>query len=178
MGSSCHGPSQRRQQRNADHCRFNRRMRKTACPVVWKGCGVQLPSAPSNRRDSTLSVPNLSPARHRAPAPTPNPQTATAYQSSNSPFCPPPTKRTGRAHPSGGTRLCRSQIRPRRVPDPQRQHRIHKQPPPTKGTARGHPSGGTRLRRSQISRRRALNPQRQHPTNKPTPAYHSTPSIL
>ena len=27
---------------------FNRRMRKTACPVVWKGCGVQLPSAPSN----------------------------------------------------------------------------------------------------------------------------------
>jgi hypothetical protein len=23
-------------------------MRKTACPVVWKGCGVQLPSAPSN----------------------------------------------------------------------------------------------------------------------------------
>ena len=29
---------------------FNRRMRKTACPVVWKGCGVQLPSAPSNQR--------------------------------------------------------------------------------------------------------------------------------
>ena len=28
---------------------FNRRMRKTACPVVWKGCGVQLPSAPSNQ---------------------------------------------------------------------------------------------------------------------------------
>jgi hypothetical protein len=27
---------------------FNRRMRKTACPVVWKGCGVKLPSAPSN----------------------------------------------------------------------------------------------------------------------------------
>jgi hypothetical protein len=29
---------------------FNRRMRKTACPVVWKGCGVKLPSAPSNQR--------------------------------------------------------------------------------------------------------------------------------
>ncbi len=29
---------------------FNRRMRKTACPVVWKGCGVQLPSAPSNHQ--------------------------------------------------------------------------------------------------------------------------------
>lgn len=28
---------------------FNRRMRKTARPVVWKGCGVQLPAAPSNR---------------------------------------------------------------------------------------------------------------------------------
>ena len=28
---------------------FNRRMRKTACPVVWKGCGVKLPSAPSNQ---------------------------------------------------------------------------------------------------------------------------------
>ena len=27
---------------------FNRRMRKTARPVVWKGCGVQLPAAPSN----------------------------------------------------------------------------------------------------------------------------------
>ncbi len=22
---------------------FNRRMRKTACPVVWKGCGAQSP---------------------------------------------------------------------------------------------------------------------------------------
>ena len=30
---------------------FNRRMRKTACPVVWKGCGVQLPSAPSNQKN-------------------------------------------------------------------------------------------------------------------------------
>ena len=28
---------------------FNRRMRKTARPVVWKGCGVKLPSAPSNQ---------------------------------------------------------------------------------------------------------------------------------
>jgi hypothetical protein len=30
---------------------FNRRMRKTACPVVWKGCGAQSPQPhpiPSN----------------------------------------------------------------------------------------------------------------------------------
>ena len=27
---------------------FNRRMRKTACPVVWKGHGVQLPVTPSD----------------------------------------------------------------------------------------------------------------------------------
>ena len=33
---------------------FNRRMRKTACPVVWKGCGVQLPSAPSNQNESKI----------------------------------------------------------------------------------------------------------------------------
>ena len=28
---------------------FNRRMRKTACPVVWKGHGVQLPVPPSDQ---------------------------------------------------------------------------------------------------------------------------------
>jgi hypothetical protein len=28
---------------------FNRRMRKTACPVVWKGHGVQIPVTPSNQ---------------------------------------------------------------------------------------------------------------------------------
>jgi hypothetical protein len=33
---------------------FNRRMRKTACPVVWKGCGVKLPSAPSNLEGAAL----------------------------------------------------------------------------------------------------------------------------
>ena len=27
---------------------FNRRMRKTACPVVWKGHGVQSPVPPSD----------------------------------------------------------------------------------------------------------------------------------
>ncbi len=30
---------------------FNRRMRKTACPVVWKGHGVQLPVTPSDQSD-------------------------------------------------------------------------------------------------------------------------------
>ena len=35
---------------------FNRRMRKTACPVVWKGCGVKLPSAPSNPSDSKIRL--------------------------------------------------------------------------------------------------------------------------
>ena len=29
---------------------FNRRMRKTACPVVWKGHGVQLPVPPSDQK--------------------------------------------------------------------------------------------------------------------------------
>ena len=29
---------------------FNRRMRKTARPVVWKGYGVQLPVPPSDQR--------------------------------------------------------------------------------------------------------------------------------
>ncbi len=27
---------------------FNRRMRKTACPVVWKGHGAKLPVSPSD----------------------------------------------------------------------------------------------------------------------------------
>ena len=33
------------------NAQFNRRMRKTACPVVWKGHGVQLPVTPSDHRN-------------------------------------------------------------------------------------------------------------------------------
>ena len=38
------------------NAQFNRRMRKTACPVVWKGHGVQLPVTPSDQADR-LSFP-------------------------------------------------------------------------------------------------------------------------
>jgi len=34
---------------------FNRRMRKTACPVVWKGHGVQLPVPPSDLKQLRLT---------------------------------------------------------------------------------------------------------------------------
>ena len=33
---------------------FNRRMRKTACPVVWKGHGVQSPVPPSDPYGTSL----------------------------------------------------------------------------------------------------------------------------
>ena len=33
---------------------FNRRMRKTACPVVWKGHGVQSPVPPSDQKTIRL----------------------------------------------------------------------------------------------------------------------------
>jgi len=38
---------------------FNRRMRKTACPVVWKGHGVQLPVTPSDQ--PTMATENMKP---------------------------------------------------------------------------------------------------------------------
>jgi len=36
---------------------FNRRMRKTACPVVWKGHGVQLPVTPSDPKAAETGAP-------------------------------------------------------------------------------------------------------------------------
>jgi hypothetical protein len=38
---------------------FNRRMRKTACPVVWKGHGVQSPVPPSDQTVEIRFVPRL-----------------------------------------------------------------------------------------------------------------------
>ena len=36
---------------------FNRRMRKTACPVVWKGCGAQSPQPhPISRAEEDLHL--------------------------------------------------------------------------------------------------------------------------
>ena len=50
---------------------FNRRMRKTACPVVWKGHGVQSPVSPSDQKKiikKLRSMENPS-ARERAAIP-------------------------------------------------------------------------------------------------------------
>ena len=38
---------------------FNRRMRKTACPVVWKGCGAQSPQPHPIKRYCNVGVPEL-----------------------------------------------------------------------------------------------------------------------
>ena len=39
------------------NAQFNRRMRKTACPVVWKGHGVQLPVTPSDPKAAETGAP-------------------------------------------------------------------------------------------------------------------------
>ena len=43
MQKSCLGSTRRGLHKQMTYAGFNRRMRKTACPVVWKACGAKSP---------------------------------------------------------------------------------------------------------------------------------------